>query len=33
MNAVIADVDEHMAGFEQFDDLTVMVLRWIKAQQ
>ena len=33
MNAVIADVEEHMSGFEQFDDLTVMVLRWIKTQR
>jgi serine phosphatase RsbU (regulator of sigma subunit) len=31
MNSIISSVDEHMAGADQFDDLTVMVFRWLGA--
>jgi hypothetical protein len=29
MSSIISRVDEHMAGADQFDDLTVMVFRWL----
>lgn len=29
MSAIVSSVDGHMAGADQFDDLTVMVFRWL----
>ena len=29
MHSIVASVDDHMAGADQFDDLTVMVFRWL----
>jgi sigma-B regulation protein RsbU (phosphoserine phosphatase) len=29
MRAIVTSVDDHMAGADQFDDLTVMVFRWL----
>ncbi|MBM5793798.1 MAG: hypothetical protein FJ057_07675, partial [Cyanobacteria bacterium K_DeepCast_0m_m1_088] len=29
MASIVSHVDEHMAGAEQFDDLTVLVFRWL----
>lgn len=29
MRTILASVDDHMAGADQFDDLTVMVFRWL----
>lgn len=31
MDAIITRVDAHMSGEDQFDDLTVMVFRWLGA--
>jgi serine phosphatase RsbU (regulator of sigma subunit) len=33
MIGIINDVEDHMDSFEQFDDLTVMVLRWLGARE
>jgi len=29
MASIVSHVDEHMAGADQFDDLTVLVFRWL----
>jgi serine phosphatase RsbU (regulator of sigma subunit) len=32
MRAIVSSVDEHMAGADQFDDLTVMIFRWVGSE-